>query len=101
MNNYDKIYSVIERVPEGCVATYGQIAEMAGIPRNARQVGYALKNLPNEKEIPWHRIINAQGEVSTRARVGHENVQRKMLEEEGVEFDANGRVCLDEYGWGF
>ena len=101
MTNYDKIYSVIKNVPEGCVATYGQIAEMAGIPRNARQVGYALSNLPQDKNIPWHRIINAKGEVSTRARLGRENVQRILLEEEGIEFDANGRVSLDEFGWGY
>jgi len=101
MDNYEKIYAVIKRIPEGHVATYGQIATMAGMPRNARQVGYALSNLPDNQDVPWHRVINAKGEISKRAHGGREKLQQQLLETEGVEFDIYGRVSLDEYGWGY
>ena len=96
---YSRIYSVVERIPPGKVATYGQIASLAGYPRQARQVGYALHNLPAESGIPWHRVINARGEVSLRAEEGWEGYQRHLLEEEGVDFDERGRVDLRIFGW--
>ena len=96
---YRKIYSVIRDVPEGLVATYGQIASLADLPGRARQVGYALHSLPENHDVPWHRIINAKGEVSARSNPGWDNVQRGLLESEGIVFDSHGRVDLRTYRW--
>jgi methylated-DNA-protein-cysteine methyltransferase-like protein len=100
MGTYERFYRVIRRVPPGRVATYGTVAREAGMPGHARQVGYALAALPDAHDVPWHRIINARGEVSARAAaIGFEQLQRKLLEAEGVAFDAAGRVSLDRFGW--
>lgn len=96
---YRRIYGVVRRIPRGRVATYGQIAVLAGIPRQARQVGYALFALPRGSEVPWQRVINAKGEVSLRSTPGYEGVQRAALESEGVVFDRRGRVDLTRYQW--
>ena len=97
---YQRIYDTIRRVPQGRVATYGQIASIAGLPRRARQVGYALHALPEGSDVPWHRVINARGEVSERnANPGWENVQLQMLEDEGVVFDERARVDLARFRW--
>lgn len=93
------ILSVVRRIPRGRVATYGQIAELAGIPRQPRQVGYALHALPTGSRIPWHRVINAQGCISFRAHGGGEVLQRALLESEGVTFDQRGRVSLRRHQW--
>lgn len=90
---------MVERIPPGRVATYGQIAALAGIPRHARQVGYALHALPEGSQVPWHRVINARGEVSPRSEQGYEHYQRHLLEEEGVAFDSRGRVELGRFRW--
>ncbi len=63
-SNYERIYSVIRKIPSGKVATYGQIARLAGMPRHARQVGYALHVLPEKANVPWHRVISSKGEIS-------------------------------------
>jgi len=81
------------------VATYGQVAALAGLPGHARQVGYALHALPEASEVPWQRVINARGEVSPRAVTGWEHFQRHLLEEEGIAFDGRGRVDLGRYRW--
>ena len=94
----DRIYAVIARIPHGRVATYGQIAALAGAPQHARQVGYALYDTPSGTTLPWHRVINARGEVSPRSEPGWEGLQRRLLEAEGVEF-RRGRVDLDRYRW--
>lgn len=98
-STYQRIYSVIRQVPAGRVATYGQIASLADLAGHARQVGYALKSLPEKHDVPWHRIINARGEVSARATPGWDNLQRTLLEGESVVFDARGRVDLDRFRW--
>jgi TDG/mug DNA glycosylase family protein len=98
MSGYARIYAVIRQVPRGRVATYGEIARLAGIPRHARQVGYALAALRSD-DVPWHRVINAKGEVSPRAEPGTEAMQRKLLEREGVVFGAHARVSLAHFGW--
>lgn len=89
------------RIPEGRVATYGQIAELADLPRQARQVGYALHALSGDESerVPWQRVVNARGEISERAVPGREPVQRMMLEAEGVVFAPNGRIDLARYRW--
>jgi methylated-DNA-protein-cysteine methyltransferase-like protein len=95
----EKIYAVIERIPPGKVATYGQVAALAGLPRQARRVGHALKVQPEGSSLPWHRVINAQGGISDRGMGWEAGYQRHLLEEEGVVFDARGRVDLDRFRW--
>jgi methylated-DNA-protein-cysteine methyltransferase-like protein len=97
--NYDGIYAVVMAIPRGKVATYGQIAELAGLPGRARQVGKALRFLPEDSAVPWHRVVNARGGISARgSRVG-EREQRLLLEEEGITFDRNHRLSLAEHRW--
>ncbi len=94
---YARIYDVVRRIPAGRVATYGQVARLAGLPRHARQVGYALRALEDDA-VPWHRVINAAGAISRRADPMFVDVQRQLLQAEGIEFDLGGRV-LDCYQW--
>jgi methylated-DNA-protein-cysteine methyltransferase-like protein len=99
-----RIYAVVARIPRGRIATYGQVALLAGLPGQARQVGYALAALPagNPGRVPWHRVVNAKGEVSPRRGEGSraaEGLQRLRLEREGVRFDAAGRMRLAVYRW--
>lgn len=98
---YERVYAVVRRIPRGRVATYGQIAELAGLrgTGRARRVGYALHALPPGTTVPWHRVINARGEVSRRRRPGEELAQRLLLQREGVRFDARGRLSLAGVGW--
>jgi methylated-DNA-protein-cysteine methyltransferase-like protein len=98
-SSYTRIYAVVRRIPRGCVATYGQIATLAGLPGHARQVGYALHALPHTTAVPWHRVINAKGEVSPRSTQGYDQEQRLRLEREGVAFNARGRVDLAAVRW--
>ena len=98
-DRYSRIYSVVEAIPTGQVATYGQVAALAGFAGQARQVGYALNSLPSESDLPWHRVINAKGEVSPRSESGWDNFQRHLLEEEGVVFADNGKIDLARYRW--
>ena len=98
-DSYARIYRVVRRIPRGRVATYGQVARLAGLAGHARQVGYALHALGPEDEVPWQRVINARGGISPRAAPGWDGVQRQFLEREGVPFDAAGRVELARYGW--
>lgn len=97
--NYARIYAVVRRIPRGKVATYGQVAIIAGLAGHARQAGYALNAMPDEALAPWHRVINAQGGISRRAIPGYEFLQRGLLEAEGVRFGPNGRVSLAKFGW--
>jgi methylated-DNA-protein-cysteine methyltransferase-like protein len=91
---------VVRRVPRGRVTTYGAVAERAGLPGRARQVGYALHALRDgQDDVPWHRVVNARGTVSPRAEPGMEGLQQRMLEAEGVVFDAAGRIDLARFGW--
>lgn len=96
-SRYAEFYAVIRRIPRGRVATYGQIARLAGFPGHARQVGYALFALKPSTAIPWQRVINAAGRISLRPLDGGIS-QRLLLEKEGVRF-AGDRVSLRTYGW--
>lgn len=98
-DSYQRIYAVVRRIPEGRVATYGQVASLAGLPGHARQVGYALHALPAESAIPWHRVVNASGKISLRSMPGGELVQRGLLEQEGIRLDPRGRVALGRVRW--
>jgi methylated-DNA-protein-cysteine methyltransferase-like protein len=94
------ICAVIRRIPEGWVATYGQIAAMAGLPRRARLVGRVLQHLDPASDIPWHRVVNAKGGVSYSAsRNGGDALQQRLLEKEGVEFDNRNRFNLERFRW--
>jgi methylated-DNA-protein-cysteine methyltransferase-like protein len=98
-DTYARIYRVVRRVPRGRVATYGQVAALAGLPRHARLVGYALNVLPAASDVPWHRIVNAQGRISLRAdALGHEDLQTQLLRREGVRM-SDGAIPLDRFGW--
>ena len=96
---WTKVYRVVRRIPAGRVATYGQIAALAGMPGAARQIGWALHALSEEDDVPWQRVINARGEVSSRGIREVEDLQRSLLEAEGVDFKMNGRVDLALYAW--
>jgi methylated-DNA-protein-cysteine methyltransferase-like protein len=97
-STYDRIYAAVRRIPRGRVASYGEVARAAGFPNAARQVGYALHALRDGADVPWHRVVNARGEISPRAS-GFELPQRRLLEREGVAFDARGRIDLAAFGW--
>lgn len=96
---YQHIYRVIRRIPAGRVATYGQIAQLAGLAGHARQVGYALHSLPDGQSIAWHRVINARGEISARSDPRSERIQRAMLEREGIVFDDQAKISLRRFRW--
>jgi len=98
VKRYDLIYKTVKKIPRGKVATYGQIAELAGLEGHARQVGYALHNLPGASDVPWHRVINAKGEISPRSAGDSHELQRMLLEAEGVGF-VGDRVDLKRFRW--
>ena len=97
--SFDDIYNLVRRIPEGRVATYGQIARLAGAPRRARQVGYVLAALPDQSAVPWHRVVNAKGKISPRSEPGYEEYQRILMENEGIVFDKEGCISLARYQW--
>ena len=90
------MYRLVRRVPRGSVVTYGQIAMMIGAPRSARAVGGAMQCCPDD--VPWHRVVNAQGGISRRRRLGSVLTQRIRLEQENVPM-RRGRVLLDRCRW--
>ncbi len=94
-----EFYGIIQLIPKGKVATYGQIAKLAGLPRHARHVGFALKNMADDTAVPWHRVINSQGEISLSKEDGlGENIQIVKLQSEGVVV-LNGKVNLKLFQW--
>ncbi len=96
---YERVYALVGRIPPGRVMTYGQVALELGAPAAARAVGYALAWLPLDSEVPWWRVVNAQGGISLRGRAEGADLQRALLEREGVEFSGEGRVALGRYRW--
>lgn len=99
MNSYEKIYDVVTRIPRGCVATYGQVAALAGNVHWARVVGYALHVNPKPGVIPCHRVVMKDGSLSPAFAFGGENVQRALLEGEGVPFLPDGKVDVAGCRW--
>lgn len=94
----ERIYAVIRRIPAGRVATYGQVAALAGMRGQARLVGYALAALDVDSCVPWHRVVNARGAISLPAAGHPAMIQRARLRAEGIEF-RNGRLSLERYQW--
>jgi len=93
-----RIWETIQDIPKGCVANYGQVAEISGIPRGARQVGYALRHTPKDLELPWHRVITSSGKIAFDRDSRHFRTQVKRLLEEGVAV-INGKVDMSKYRW--
>ncbi len=96
---FSRIYEIVGQIPFGRVATYGQIAALAGNPRLSRVVGYALHVNPDPEGIPCYRVVNRFGEVSPRFAFGGGEIQRGLLEAEGIEFSADGKINLEKYIW--
>ena len=89
----------MSRIPKGRVATYGQVAMLAGLPRQARFVGRALHELPADSDVPWHRVVNAAGKISIRSDgLGHDELQAQLLRREGVRF-VDGAIPLARFLW--
>jgi methylated-DNA-protein-cysteine methyltransferase-like protein len=101
MSTYELIYAVVRQIPSGKVATYGQVAELANLPGQARLVGYALYKVDmRSSDVPWHRVINAKGEISSSPfRHGTEYLQRSLLEQEGIQFSSDNKISLQHYRW--
>lgn len=99
MNTFEMIYAQVRRIPRGRVATYGQIAMLAGNPRLSRVVGYALHSNPEPGVIPCHRVVNRFGETSGSFAFGGSNRQRELLEAEGIVFEDDGKINLSRYIW--
>jgi methylated-DNA-protein-cysteine methyltransferase-like protein len=102
MNFFQIVYNIVRQIPAGKVATYGQVAMLAGSPRAARQVGYALRALGlNEEQVPWWRVVNRQGYLSINHGSGgvEKQVQMTLLEEEKVRVDEELKVDLTMYLW--
>jgi methylated-DNA-protein-cysteine methyltransferase-like protein len=98
-DTWERFYAVVRKIPRGRVATYGQVAELAGLPGFARQVGWALHVLRPGTRVPWQRVVNARGSCSLRPGSGAEFEQRRRLEREGVEFEPGGRIDLQRFCW--
>lgn len=101
MSSYDRIYETVRKIPVGKVATYGQIADLTQLYGKARLVGYALYRVDRDAEdIPWHRVVNAKGEISySFQRQGGDYLQKALLEAEGIKFDNKGKIDLSQYQW--
>ena len=93
-----RIWATIRDIPPGCVASYGQVAEIAGVPRGARQVGYALRHLPKNHDVPWHRVIQASGKIAFEkgSRSYKEQAKRLMMEDVVI---LNGRIDMQKFRW--
>jgi len=102
---FEQVYRLVRQVPPGKVTSYGTIAHILGNPRAARTVGWALHSLPPSEgdarggSVPWQRVINSRGRISTSCEEHGEGLQRALLEAEGIEFDEHGYVDWDRFGW--
>ena len=101
MSTYNRIYDMVSQIPKGQVATYGQIADLANLAGKARLVGYALYQIDvATSHVPWHRVINAKGQISySPLRRGADYLQRALLEQEGIKFNPEDKIDLRQYLW--
>ena len=97
MNFKDRVINIVKNVPKGCVTTYGTVALLVGVPRGARLVGGVLHF--NTDDAPWHRVINRHGFISTKCLDHPKNLQKALLEQEGIEVSGDFMIDLDRYGW--
>lgn len=97
MDFFAGVYAIVAQIPRGKVATYGQIARWLGQPRSARTVGWAMWEAPGGRNLPCHRVVNKQGKLAPPHVFGGEEIQRAMLEAEGVGFTADGRVDMKRH----
>ncbi len=98
---FERVYELVRMIPRGRVASYGQIAAQLEHPRAARTVGWALHSLRDGTDVPWQRVISSRGAISTTGFANPPDLQRQLLEAEGIEFDAHGCVDLRRFGWDF
>ncbi len=96
---FERVYALVRLIPPGKVASYGQIAALLEHPHAARTVGWALHGLPDGSDVPWQRVVNAEGGCSTSSFSEPRDLQQQLLEQEGVEFDAQGCIDLRRFGW--
>ena len=99
MTTFEMIYEVVKMIPRGKVASYGQVAALAGNPRWSRVVGYALHVNPDPENIPCYRVVTKDGCLSPAFAFGGINIQHELLERDGVEFDGEGRVIMEKFRW--
>ena len=100
MTDFSKrVYACVRRIPKGRIVNYGGVAALVGNPRAARGVGYALSHLPIDTDVPWWRVVNRRGGISTSRLTGVAQRQRALLEREGVEFDELGHASWERFGW--
>ena len=95
----ERVYDCVRRIPSGRIINYGSVAALVGEPRAARGVGYALSHLPPGSEVPWWRVVNRRGAISTSRLTGLAQRQRAILESEGVVFNADGEASWERFGW--
>lgn len=98
-STFVKIYDVVAQIPLGKVATYGQIAAMVGMPRGARVVGWAMKAAPENMKLPCHRVVRKSGELAPEYAFGGQDLQRDLLEQEGINFLINGSIDMEKHVW--
>lgn len=96
---FEEVYEIVRKIPRGKVSTYGDIARMLGQPGKAKVVGWALHSNPYSGDVPCHRVINRKGELSRNFAFGGMEIQRRMLEEEGIVFNKDGTIDLNRYLW--
>ncbi|RCX18333.1 methylated-DNA-protein-cysteine methyltransferase-like protein [Anaerobacterium chartisolvens] len=101
MGFFEEVYEAVKNIPKGKVSTYGQIAKLIGRPRSAKVVGWALHSNPYFGVVPCHRVVNRKGELSGGFAFGGSEIQKKMLEQEGIAFDNMGTINLEKYLWKF
>ena len=98
---FEKVYDIVSRIPEGQVATYGQIALIMGSPHSSRIVGYAMNKAPSDQNLPCHRVVNREGKLAPDYVFGGQEIQRGMLEKEGITFLENGCIDMEKHMWRF
>ncbi len=96
---FSRVYNLVSKIPPGKVATYGQIAAILGEPRNARIVGWAMKNAPNNLHLPCHRVVNRSGSLSPDYVFGSSDIQRYLLKSEGITFKSDGHIDMEKCLW--